>query len=1008
MIKDSRGTPLIGASVIIKGTQVGTVTDLNGSFTLKVDNPSAILVTSYVGYLDEEVELSNRSEIEITMIEDITKLEEVVVVGYGTQKKRDLTGAIASVDQERLENIPATNLTASLQGAVAGVSISTPYGTPGGSSTILIRGLHSINASNDPLVVIDGIPGGSIDDINPVDIKSIDILKDAASTSIYGSRATNGVIIITTKSGSSNKPSLAYEGYYGFATPSKKVDLLSVDEYVAKRREIYRVTNNLSYEDGQALTVENILGTGNEMDMYNLGKSYDWQKELFQSAPMQNHSLSLNGGTENIQYYLSVGLIDQKGLIKNSSYQKQSVRANISGNITDWLKIGTNLFLVRGVQERVPSSVFMSAFQISPLGKMYLDETTKEQYTLHPMDPDVYIPNPFTEIEIKDERTNIKLLNSTFLELKLLKDFTYKLTANSILTFDINNAFTPPYTNQVLAFDKYENASITKNNSTFLNIENLLSYNKTLGDHTVAATVVFTSEKYMKDDFYGYANNFGTDYYEWHQLQAGDAATRKVTSGMTKTYLESMIGRLNYSYKGKYLAQFNIRKDRSSKFTKGNRDALFAGGSIGWRISEEAFMKKISAIDNMKLRLSYASTGNQDIDVKSIYNTGTTVFYTTGQDAAGQIVSGLTPSATKGNKALSWETSKQFNSGIDFSIFKGKLSGTVEYYKTWTSDLLLKQAISYFVGANDMMANIGKVENSGIEVALNSNVIRNRDFDWNVTLSFTSNRNTITELPDGKDDITNRWFIGQSIGVVYDYVFDGILQPGETPPDYMDNKVGIVGDGKTIVPGEAKVKDVGGWSTQPDGSTIRTKIPDGMIDEADKTVIGQTQPDWLGSMGMQFKYKNVDASFYFNYVHGTLRQIPFKISDRTHSLDIPYYTDENPNTQYGRPAWPSSINGTSRAGNEFGNLSYYQDGSYGRLQNVTIGYTLSNALLNKLSITSVRLYATGQNLLTFTDYIGYDPALEYRSDRNQTEARVDQLYGYPTTRNWVFGLKVSF
>jgi TonB-linked SusC/RagA family outer membrane protein len=1005
-VKDSNGNPLAGATIVVKGANKGTASDNNGLFVVKVDDPNSILIISYIGYLQEEVNLANRTQIDVTLVEDIRGLDEVVVIGYGSQKKRDLTGAIASVSNERLANIPATNLTASLQGSVAGINISTPYGAPGGSSSILIRGLNSINASNAPLVVIDGIPGGSIDDINPGDIKSVEVLKDAASTSIYGSRATSGVIIITTKSGTQGKPTLSYEGYMGFSSLSHEVDIMSVDQYVAKRREMYRMTNNLTYDQAQALTFETILGVGNELDMYNSGKSYNWQNELFQTAPMQNHSLSLNGGNEKTQYYLSASITDQTGLVKKSGFQRQSVRANINSNVTKWLSVGTNLFATRSLQKCVQSSIFSAAFQISPLGKMYEDETTQDKYTLYPMNPDTYIANPFTELEIKDYRNKVRLMNSTFVEIKFLKDFSYKVTANTILDFINNKYFTPTYTKQVEAFDKYESASITRNNNSYLNIENMLTYNKTIGDHKIGATFVFSTEEYNGEGLYAYGKDFSSDYYTWTALQLGNKDYQSMSSSEEKTFLESLIGRLNYSFKGKYLAQFTIRRDRSSKFAEGNRDAVFPGGSVGWRISDEPFLKDLGFIDNLKFRLSYAFTGNQGIGYKSIYNTGSLVYYTTGQDANGTIVSGLEQS-TLANKDLRWEKSAQFNVGLDFSVFKGKFEGVVEYYHTKTSDLLLSRDISSITGFTSMLTNIGSVENQGIEIALNSNVINNKKFKWDINVSFTSNKNKITELyGDGKDDVSNGWFIGQPIGVVYDYVFDGILQKDEVAPAYMDNTVGTVGDNKNILPGEAKVKDIGGWETLDDGSTVRTKVPDGKIDEADKTIIGQTQPKWFGSFGMQFKYQNLFASFLINHVHGTMRRIPIKISDRTQSLDIPYYTDENPSTQYGRPAWSSTIDGISRTGNQYGYLSYNQSGSYTRLQDVTIGYSLPKKLIGKLGMNSFQVYVTGQNLITITDFKGYDPSLEYTS--NQTSANVDRLYGYPTTRNWIFGVKVNF
>lgn len=1005
-ITDTENAPIVGVTVVVKGTTNGTVTNINGEYSLPNISENSILQFSFVGMTTVEKMVGSNTVIDVVMQEDAIGLDEIVAVGYGTIKKRDLTGAIATVDQQRLTDIPATNLTSTLQGAVAGVSISTPYGAPGSGSSVLIRGLNSITASNTPLVVVDGIPGGAIDDVNPNDIKSIEILKDAASTSIYGSRATNGVILITTKSGVKGKTSVSYSGYYGFASVARKVDIMDVDEYISKRREMYRMTNELSQESANDLNVETILGSGNELDMYNLGKSYNWQEELFQQAPMQSHGLSINGGDEKTQYYFSVNWLDQTGLIKNTGFDRKSVRTNISTKATDWLTIGTNLFATQSSQQNVQDAIFSAAFQISPLGKMYNDEELKDKYTLYPMSPDNYIANPFTDIEMKDHRDRTRVMNSTFIELNFLKHFKYKASLNSIYDFYNNKFFTPFYTKTVEAFDKYESASITRDQNRLINVEHMLSYNQNFGDHVVGATAVFATESYRGEGLWAYAKDFGTDYYGWTALELGNVDYRNLSSSEENTFLESMVGRLNYSYKGKYLAQFTIRRDRSSKFAPDNRDAIFPGASLGWRISDEPFMAQQNFIDNLKLRVSYAMTGNQGIGYRAIYNEGRKIYYTTGQDVSGQIIEGLVQS-TLANKDLKWEKSAQSNIGLDFSLYKGRFSGVIEAYKTQTSDLLLNRSISAITGFTSMLTNIGGVENQGIEIALNSIAVNRKDFKWNISANFTTNKNKITELyGDGLDDYSNLWFIGKPIGVVYDYVFDGIMQNGETAPAYMDNTVGSADDGINILPGEAKVKDIGGWETLEDGSLIRTKTPDGKIDEADKTIIGQTQPKWFANLGMQFQYKNFDASFNINHVNGTMRQIPGKIGDRTQSLDIPYYTDESPNTQYGRPAWPSKIEGIARTGNQYGYLSYYQSGTYTRLQDVTLGYTFPRKTLDEFGISMLRLYITGQNLLTLTEFIGYDPSLQYNG--NQTSASIDRLHGYPTTRTFIFGLKINF
>ncbi|MBN2610375.1 MAG: TonB-dependent receptor [Bacteroidales bacterium] len=998
-VKDVENQPLVGATVVIKGTTTGTVTDLNGNFSLEVPDLNAVLIISYVGYLTEEFQLNGLDKIEVTLVNDITGLDEIVVIGYGSQRKRDLTGSVATVDNERLIDIPATNLTAALQGSVAGLSINTSSGAPGSGSNILVRGVKSILASNNPLVIIDGIPGGSIDDIHPADIENIQVLKDAAATSIYGSRASGGVIIISTKRGKSGKVTVNYNGYYGFSFVGKKVDALSAEEYVAKKREIYRLENSsvnnpsfMSYDSSLTIPISEILAQ-NELEMYNLGKSYNWLDEITRNAPVQSHNLTLSGGDEKTQYFLSASMVDQTGIIHKSGFNRYSVRANISSKFTNWVKVGTNILLTRSAQEEVPGGIFTYSYQLSPLGKKYEDEENQEEYALYPMYPDEFIASPFTEIEIINKTQRTKLLNSTFIELNPLQGLTYRLTLNTLLEDRKHNYFVPLNTRQVQAFDKAENASIDYEDRINLNFENLITYNKTIGKHNLTGTFVFATEDYKRDYLWAYGRNFGSDYYGWSALEYGQVDFRDMNSDEEKTFLESYVGRFNYNYNGKYLLQLSLRNDRSSKFSKENRNAVFPGVSLGWVISDEAFMKSVSVINNLKLRLSWAKTGNQAIGYRDRFNTGTKVYYTTGQDALGQIVEGFTQ-ISLANKDLKWEISSEINSGIDFQLFNHRLSGALELYKTLTTDLLWNQSISPITGFTSIRNNIGSLENKGIELSLNGIVIDHSDFSLKAYLTFSANKNKIIDLDGTKtDDVANRLFIGEPVGVIYDYVFDGIMQTGEEAPVSMPQ----------LIAGEAKVKDIGSFKELEDGSSVRTNIPDSVINEADMTIIGQVHPQWYGSFGITVNYKNFDFSAFINHVHGTKRRIPVNISDRPHSMDIPYYTDENPNTQYGRPSWPKDL---GRIGNQYGYLSYYVDGSYTRLQDVTLAYNFSNALLTRAGINKIRLYLTGQNLFTITDYKGYDPAYEYTN--NQTGGRIDMLAGYPTLKNIICGINITF
>lgn len=998
-VKDSENMPLIGASIVIKGTQSGTITNSEGEFSIKVPDMNAILAISFIGYLDEELELKGQTEHQITLIEDLTGLDEVVVIGYGTQRKRDLTGAIVSVDDERLQDISANNLLGALQGSVAGMSISTSSGRPGSGSDVLIRGLKSLRASNDPLVIVDGIPGASLDDVHPSDIESVEVLKDASATSIYGSRAAGGVIIVTTKKGSLGKLTVNYDFYYGLTGLANKVDILSPDEYIAKKREIYRMENSsfrdnewMSYDSSLSIPVSEFLVI-NELEMYDSARSYNWLDEVTRRAPIQSHNLSLSGGGERTQYFLSASYVDQTGVIYSSNYRKYSARANISSKFTKWFKVGTNILINRAETKAVDDQIFAFTYQISPLGKKYENEATRDEYTLYPMHTDDYIGNPFTEFEKKDITLHTQILNNTFLEFTPLTGLTYRISLNTIANIKKINKFIPLKTRQVEAFDNYENASIEYRDDININLDNLVTYHKSFGSHIFNATFVFSAEEYKRDKLYSFAKNFGTDYHEWTALQYGQIDFRDISSEEERSYLISYIGRLNYNYRSKYLIQFSLRNDRSSRFSEENRNALFPGISLGWVASDEAFLDNVNVINNLKLRLSWGKTGNQAVNYHDRFNVGTKVYYTTGKDMMGSIVEGLVQTDLA-NKDLRWETSEEYNVGIDFALFQSRLSGVIEFYKITTTDLLWERTLSPITGFPDIMDNIGSLENKGIEVSLHGNVIDKSDFNLMAYGTFSLNRNKILDLDGSKtDDIPNRLFIDEPVGVVYDYEFDGILQEGEEPPYYMPD----------LIPGEAKVKNHGSFITLEDESTERSSDPDSVINEADMKIIGQIHPKWYSSLGFSFSYKNLELSMFFNHVHGITRRIPIGLRDRPHSMDIPYYTDEHPSSQYGRPAWPRDI---GKTGNYYGRTSYYVDGSYTRLQDATLAYTFKGNLLLKAGISRLRLYLTGQNLFTITDYKGYDPAIEY--ENNQREGNIDKIAGYPTIRSFILGVNLTF
>jgi TonB-linked SusC/RagA family outer membrane protein len=933
-VTDTKGSPLPGVTVVIKGTTQGTITDPDGKFAVTNIPGNAILQFSFVGMKSQEILVSGKTDINVVMVEDAIGIEEVVAIGYGTIKKSDLTGSVSSIKSKDILERPATNLVEKIQGKAAGVDITQSSGQPGDIPMIRIRGRRSLSASNEPLYVVDGIPfqQGSINDLNPNDIESIEILKDAASSAIYGSRGANGVILVTTKRGTDTNH-ISYNAYYGVTQISRMPDMMNGEEFAEMKRESYRASN--SYTDDEHIF------EANELENLRNGIWYNYPDLVFNNGYKTDHQINFSGGNKKTKFALSGGYLDEQGTIKNMYYKRYNLHLNIDQQMNKWLSIGTSTALSRSIQDVGSSNIIKQALLNSPLGECFDQKTGKPNF--YPT-ADGKLANPLFDAESENcsnERKINRIFSSIYSEISFLKNFKYKLNFG-FDNYDYRRGeFHGSYTTDRLGGD----ALVSATNSEEFNytLENILNYKQQIEKQQFDLTLMQSIQSYSNEGYSSSVIGIPYESQKWYNMDSG-ITINSIESQLTEWSLASFMGRLNYVYNDKYLIQATLRADGSSRLSESNKWSYFPSAALGWRIINEPWMKNIHWISSLKLRTSYGITGNTAINAYQTQGALVQTVYAWGETLAqGYGLSNIP------NPGLRWEKTTTIDGGLDFGVFSGRFSGSIDFYRASTTRLLMERQLPSTSGYTDILENVGSTRNTGLEINLNGVVFdNNKGFNWTVDLNWFSNKEEIVELYGGKnDDKGNKWFIGHPVAVFYDYEKTGIWQTDES----------VTAAGYGYVPGDIKVKD---------------QNDDKAINADDRIILGSDVPKWSMGITSRMEFKGVDFSFFINTRQGSTIQSNFhstynQLFGRYNNLDVDYWTPTNPTNAYPRP------NSTNANGTVLGSSMTYFDGSFVKIRNITLGYTLPSKLLNALKISSLRIYITADQPFMFTKYEGFDP-----------------------------------
>lgn len=968
VVYDSTGEPLIGATVMVKGTTNGTSTDIDGAFSLSNVKKGATLLFSYVGMDPKEVKWDGQA-IEVTLSDNESVLNELVVVGYGVQRKSDVTGSVTSVSKDRLTKLPVSNVLQAMQGATSGVTIQQSSSIPGDAPSTIVRGQNSINANSGPYVVVDGIPlnntGGSLSDIAPNDIESIEILKDASATAIYGTNGANGVILVTTKRGKEGRAKVTYSGYVGIEDFAKKLQFCDGDQIIQRYKDY------VAQNPGETMFNENVKYQ-NEVDNYNAGRQTDWLYDVAsRTGVIQDHNVTVSGGSENAKYFVSLDYYDQKGILKGYDYKRYSIRTNLDVDVTKWLQFGTNIFIASHNRDGGRVNL-LNAEAMSPWGKVYEDDGS---LCIYPMYSEQLWSNPLLGTKRDDERRawNISINGYGVLDFgnmwAPLKGLQYRLNFGYSFSPTRNSWYTGRETNDQNGTGEIKNADT----QTRL-VENLIYYNRDFGKHRLGVTLLAAAMRKKYSENTAHATKFVNDNLSYNNLGAGETPSVKSYADLRTT--SSLMGRINYSFDSRYLFTFTVRRDGSSVFGDNNKYGTFPSVAVGWNISNEKFMEPSNSwLNNLKLRLSYGKAGNEAISVyETILKLSVEKFA-----MGGNSVVGLIPSTRMANKDLGWEETKTFNVGVDFGFLNNRLNGNIDFYTSITDGLLLLRRLPNLSGYSDVYANMGKTANHGIELTLNSRNIVTKDFTWSSGLVFSWNHNEIKDLyGDKTDDVGNRWFIGHPIGVIYDYEMVGIWQKDEIERGEHLNWDPVA------EPGDVKLADRNG---------------DGVINDDDRYVQGQTTPKWNGGLTNTFTYKGFTLSVFLNTVQGhknwnrLLSVAGDEMGRRNQTTEIGYWTEENCSNEF---------RSLSKSSNKH-NYGYAQDAWFWRIKDVTLSYTFPEKWMSKIGIDNLMLYVSARNLVTWTNWTGWDP-------ETQQDPRGSGSWesNYPYTRTYTFGLNVTF
>ena len=988
-VEDSQG-PLIGATVMEKGTSNGTVTDFEGNFSLNV-KPGATLVISYVGYVTQEIKAGDN--VRVNLKEDGHLMNEVVVIGYGTQRREAVTGSVANIGGEKLNQIAATNAAQALQGRVAGVLMTQTSTKPGAEMQIRIRGQRSLTASNDPLIVLDGIPFmGQLSDINPTDIKSMDILKDASATAIYGSRGANGVIIITTVKGSQGTPAkVTYNGYVSFKKVFHKYPMMDGPTFNKFRQYAGLYQNSLDESEST---------------------NTDWQDLYYQTGISHNHDISVAGGTNGGSYSFGAGYYKDESVVPTEGYDRISVRGNFDQSVGKYFRFGLSTNNSYRKTEGVNNMYAVLAS--SPLSSPYNADGSLKRYNSLPADDQVVVTKETVERD-KDvwlsENKGIGSYNTLFAEVKCpwVEGLSYRINVGLNFRSSKSGSFTGTGINNKDA-NAVNSGSVYENQTRNWAVENLLTYDHAFGKHNINLVGMYSAEQTTYEQSGGSAQDIPADYFQYYALDKATGQANLVGYNYTQSGLISWMGRAMYSYDNKYMLSVALRSDASSRLAKGHQWHTYPAISAGWNIARESFMEKLTWIDNLKFRVGYGETSNQAISPYSTLGGLATRNYNFGNGTnylAGYYVNSLP------NPELGWEYSKTWNFGLDFSLFSGRLYGSFEYYIQKTNDILLNVSLPSTSGVSSYTGNIGKTENKGWEFTLNGIIIDNKNgWNWEAGINLYQNRNKLTELASGKDkDEGNLWFVGHPIDVIYDYQYEGLWQEGDP---YMD----ILEPGGNV--GMIKVKyraDADQGDFKEDGVTPSRQIG------PDDRVIQSMEPDLVGGFNTTVGYKNFDLTVIgafqiggklISAIHSSNGYLNM-LTGRRNNLDVDYWTEQNTDAKYPKPGGIQSGDNP-----KYGSTLGYFNAGYLKFRAITLGYNFENIKAVKdLGISRLRLYATVQNPFVlfspYTNESGLDPETNSWSNENTAVGysfgshRMPIIgYNTPATRNFLFGINVTF
>ncbi|RXK87435.1 TonB-dependent receptor [Filimonas effusa] len=945
-VTDETGAPLLGVSVTLSGRTTGTATNAEGRFRIAVPSDTAQITFSYTGMLDQTFRVGTKNVIDVVMTRADKVLDQVVVVGYGTQKRRDVTGAVVSIKPADLENMPNVNIVQSLQGKLPGLTIVNTGTSAEGSTKMRVRAQNSISADAGPLIVLDGIQyEGFLSEINPNDIESIEVLKDASSAAIYGARAAGGVLLVTTKRGVAGKTTININSTIGISNIINRPDMMDATQFY-------------NFKEAR-------LGASSyEKEQFEKGVNTDWLSHAMQTGIMQEYGVAVSGGAEKTRYYISGNVNRTKGVAKNDQFNRYTFRVNMESDITSWLKYGTNTVLGYHDRPGVQANI-SNATRMNPLLEPY---DANGNIKLQPNPDDMGVTNPLEGLNTTKEDVARSINTTNYFHIKF--PFIKGLSLKTIAGYNYRNRLIETYEASTATLEGQSKKGVAIVNNQYKqdwSLENIFNYNRKFGLHNLDLTYVYTAREATTKYHDNTGVGFLGDYMSYYQFRLATSLTPSDT--YEKQTQLSQLGRVNYNFNSKYLFTFSVRRDGFSAFGANNKYGVFPSVALGWNMERESFMQATSAwLTRSKLRLSYGENGNQAIAAYATMPTMSTDYYLNNDKTT---LVGFYPNKLA-DPSLGWETTRQINIGWDFSMFNSRITGSIDYFAANTFDLLLNKNIPQINGVGSIRQNTGKTKSSGIEVALSTINIQKKRFSWRTDVNFARNRNSIVNVGlfgangNALDNLGNRWFIGKPINVVYAYTFDGIWQ----------EKDNILGSHMPEArPGDVRIKDINN---------------DGKITTADMSVIGYADPRFTVGLMNTFTYGNWSMSFFINAVKGVTRYTEYMntfFDGKTNIRQREWWTPENALSGY-----PANRDDSNPYGlNYFGKPN---DASYIRLNDVSVSYRLPQSLLNKAKISRVEVFGNVKNVLTLTNFIGLDP--EFTSD-----------YGIPQVRAFLFGCRVG-